>query len=77
MQFIYKKNFVFSIAGNSNSVSGNNAMGGGSGMMHMGRMIHSESEMNSNGPRSTASSSAATSGREIEREICIIIVYTV
>ena len=58
-------------------MSGNNAMGGGSGMMHMGRMIHSESEMNSNGPRSTASSSAATSGREIEREICIIIVYTV
>merc|ERR1711942_527810 len=39
-------------------------MGGGGGMMHIGRMIHSESEMNSDVPRSTASSSAAATGCE-------------
>jgi len=61
----WPRNVVCNVpSGNSNSMSGNNAMGGGSGMMHMGRMIHSESEMNSDVPRSTASSSAATSGCE-------------
>merc|ERR1719334_1340231 len=41
-------------SGNSNSAG--NGMSGGSGMMHMGRMVHVESELNSDLPSSDATS---------------------
>merc|ERR1719369_976997 len=48
-----------------NSASGNsNGMTGGSGMMHMGRMIHSESELSVDVPAAPASPSANAAGCE-------------
>merc|ERR1712228_779518 len=51
-------NAVGTVSGNSNGVSG------GGGMMHMGRMIHVESELNSDSPISTSSSSITNTGCE-------------
>ena len=59
---IQNVNHKFSnLLGNGNGMSGNgNSMSGGSGMMHMGRMIHSDSELSSDTPSAPASSSSSS-----------------
>ena len=65
---MFKASKMFS--GNGNSMSGNgNSMSGGSGMMHMGRMVHVESEVNSDLPSSDATSSPGNPGITREHKL--------
>lgn len=63
-QFIILSDDLIITLGNNNGISGNgNSMSGGNGMMHMGRMIHSESELTADNPTAVSPSSSTAAGK--------------